>query len=320
VLAGVLGYAQELGILDSNPVASFRETLRRRSRTQRGRAESEAGRHVRPIEDPEELARLVKAAREENPRASVLVLLLLDAGLRMGEALGLTWGAISWGGDDLDTSRALHIFHTRPRGGSGGLTKSGRSRGVALSRRLRDALADYYASQFQPGPESLVLGTLDPASFRKRDWRRILKRARLESRSPKDLRDTYASWLLTAGVNVGYLSTQLGHADIGVTVRHYAKWCGGSEYRDPMYLEAGEVPADLLARLEDSHQTPTTVGNADRGSSVTDWDREGIGRVTGREVVGPPGFEPDPMGKSASNFRDLQDRFGASDKRATNGW
>ena len=292
VISSVLGYAQDLGLIADNPVRIFRESLRRRSRTQRSRAESAPGRHIRPVSDPEKLSRLLRAARKESPRAYLLVLLLLDAGLRMGEALGLTWGGVSWGADDSDASRALHIFQSRPRGGSSGFTKSGRDRRVALSRRLRDALADHYSRQFEPGPQSLVLGSLDPASFRKRDWRRILKRARLETLSPKDLRDTYASWLLTAGINVGYVSRQLGHADISVTVRHYAKWCGGSEYRDPMRLEPGEVPADLLARLDDSPQIPLTTSNADPSGYLNDWDREGIGRVAGREVVGPPGFEP----------------------------
>jgi hypothetical protein len=36
-------------------------------------------------------------------------------------------------------------------------------------------------------------------------------------------------------------------------------------------------------------------------------------------VVGPPGLEPGTRAKSASNFSYLQDRFCASDKRATNG-
>jgi integrase len=31
----------------------------------------------------------------------------------------------------------------------------------------------------------------------------------------KDLRDTFASQLLTSGVPLGYISHQLGHADIG---------------------------------------------------------------------------------------------------------
>ena len=39
------------------------------------------------------------------------------------------------------------------------------------------------------------------------------------------------------------------YADVGVTARHYARWAGGDGYRDRMRLEAGEVPADLLARL-----------------------------------------------------------------------
>jgi integrase len=65
-------------------------------------------------------------------------------------------------------------------------------------------------------PEALVLGRLDPDDFRHREWRRIIKRADLPGRSPKDLRDTYARQLLSAGV-------QLGHADVSVTARHYAR-------------------------------------------------------------------------------------------------
>ena len=65
----------------------------------------------------------------------------------------------------------------------------------------------------------------------------------------KDLRDTFASQLLTAGVQLGYVSAQLGHADVSVTARHYARWIEGDHYREPRQLEPGEVPADLLARI-----------------------------------------------------------------------
>jgi len=73
----------------------------------------------------------------------------------------------------------------------------------------------------------------------------------------KDLRDTFASQLLTSGVSLGYVSKQLGHADVAVTARHYARWAGGDSYRAPMVVEAGEVPADLLARLAKSQQSRT---------------------------------------------------------------
>ena len=42
---------------------------------------------------------------------------------------------------------------------------------------------------------------------------------------------------------------RFGHADVQVTARHYARWCGGDGYREPMRLLPGEVPADLLARI-----------------------------------------------------------------------
>ena len=50
-------------------------------------------------------------------------------------------------------------------------------------------------------------------------------------------------------MNAAEASHQLGHADVAVTARHYARWTGGDEYRDPVRLLPGEVPADLLARL-----------------------------------------------------------------------
>ena len=73
-------------------------------------------------------------------------------------------------------------------------------------------------------------------------------RAGLATLRFKDLRDTYASRLLTAGVPIQYLSRQLGHAGIAVTQAHYARWLG-DDYRDPLRRRPGEFPADFLARL-----------------------------------------------------------------------
>ncbi len=72
----------------------------------------------------------------------------------------------------------------------------------------------------------------------------------LDGVTPKDLRDTFASQLLSVGIRLPYVSKQLGHADVGVTVKHYARWTGGNTYRSPLEVGEGEVPADLLARLQ----------------------------------------------------------------------
>jgi integrase len=254
-LSSIYGYAMDLGTVELNPVPAFRETLRRRARTQRGRAEAEAGRHVHPIERPEDIESLLAAARAESPTAYALVLILLDAGLRLGEALGLTWDRITCGKDEHDESRSLLIDRSRPRGGAVAPTKSGRARSVALSRRLRTCLLDL---DEQSPRDSFVLDGIDPSNFRKREWKRILREAKIGRRALKDLRDTYASQLLTSGVQLGYVSAQLGHADVQVTARHYARWVGGDRYRPPYPIGPGEVPAELLARLSESHHCPTT--------------------------------------------------------------
>lgn len=110
------------------------------------------------------------------------------------------------------------------------------------------------------------------SGFHTRAWAAIVKQAGLESRRFKDLRDTFVSQLVSAGVPLAYVSKQLGHADVAVTAKHYSKWCGGDEYRDPVRLLPGEVPADLLARIalvcEGRHpNSDPTTGTAEGTSS-----------------------------------------------------
>lgn len=86
----------------------------------------------------------------------------------------------------------------------------------------------------------------------------------------EDLRDTFASQVLTCGIQIGYVSKRLGHADMGVAVRHYAKWCGEDDYRASQPLETGECLLDLLARLPESHHSPTSRAWVDFQESATD--------------------------------------------------
>lgn len=63
VLASVLGYARDLGLLKEDPIPTFREQIRLRSRTKRARAEAEESRQVRPIASLGELRKLVRPPR-----------------------------------------------------------------------------------------------------------------------------------------------------------------------------------------------------------------------------------------------------------------
>ena len=118
-----------------------------------------------------------------------------------------------------------------------------------MSKRLRRALLDYRRERFEPGPDQRVLEGIVGARFREREWRRILKRVGIGHWNPKDLRDTFASQLLTRGINPAFIAKQLGHSNWAVTAQHYARWTGGDVYIEPERLGPGDVPADLLARF-----------------------------------------------------------------------
>ena len=198
-ISKVIQRAMEEGWTDKDPVPQFRARLRGALKTKAGRAQSES--KAKPIEEPEAVARLVNAACVEDSRPYVFVLLLLDTGMRMAEAEALTWGQIRFGSDDDARSRSIMLDRARVINDFSAPTKSGRSRRVQMSKRLRRALLDYRQERSDPEPDQRVLDGTTGASFREHDWLRILKRAGLGKVRSKDLRDTFASQLLTRGIN-----------------------------------------------------------------------------------------------------------------------
>jgi len=93
----------------------------------------------------------------------------------------------------------------------------------------------------------------------------VLESAGLAGRgyTPKNLRHTFASWLLSAGVQIQHVGELLGHADGGITAsKHYAKWVPRG-YAEPPALSDGELVVDLLARIAEWPQSgPTSASTA----------------------------------------------------------
>jgi hypothetical protein len=58
---------------------------------------------------------------------------------------------------------------------------------------------------------------------------------------------------------------QLGHADVSVTARYYARWAGGGAYRLPLEVAEDEVSADLLSRL--GAKSPQRGGSLEQRSA-----------------------------------------------------
>ena len=58
----------------------------------------------------------------------------------------------------------------------------------------------------------------------KQRWMRILRKAGVRYRNPYQTRHTFASTLLSAGLNPLYVAKQMGHRDTEMINRHYGRW------------------------------------------------------------------------------------------------
>lgn len=165
---------------------------------------------------PEQLSHLLSVTEREKPDLYDLLLLLSRTGLRIGEAVALQWG-------DLSLDRNYLIVRRTFYKGRIGPPKGGAVRRVDMSQVLSNRLLE----RFQPGyaPIHLVFPgqrgkVYNPNSVR-RSWCQLVSLAQLDHHMLKDLRHTYASLLIAAGVPLPYIQSQLGHSSIKITVDTY---------------------------------------------------------------------------------------------------
>jgi integrase len=230
-----------------NPVSTARqEILSELQNTAGFRARDEGNKNPFGIDELRAFLPQLEASR--NPDLILTVMLQYEAGLRVGESLGLQWGDCWYGKDENDTSRHLRIERSRV-GNSTGHTKSGRSREVAMSRRLRRLLQNRYMALGRPGAESFVIEQSWPKYIRERIGR-VYKAAGIEPHKLKDLRDTFATLQVTHGIVLKWISLQLGHSNVGITERHYARWMAQDGYQNPWQVPTGGLPVDLFAELD----------------------------------------------------------------------
>jgi integrase len=141
---------------------------------------------------------------DERDHMTTIVVLAINTGLRRGEIFGLR-------GADLDLDRA----HLTVRGTG---AKSGQTRYVPLNQEALNALKAWPT----PDPTAYVFpGEIEDAPLTdiKTAWREIVKTAKLKDFTFHDLRHTFASKLVMAGVDLNTVRELLGHADITMTVR-----------------------------------------------------------------------------------------------------
>ena len=188
MLSSLFGYGVRMGLLRSNPVAQVKRF-------------KESEHRVRWLK-PEEEERLRKVIRERCPEREPEFDLALYTGMRRGEQFTLKW-------DNVDLERGLLTVHG----------KSGR-RFVVVNKSAKAAILKL-AELAQPKTEYVCPETKAEAQ---RDWRRwfedAVEEAKIENFHWHDLRHSFASRLVMAGVPLLTVSQLLGHHSITMSERY----------------------------------------------------------------------------------------------------
>lgn len=203
----------------------------------------------------EELRRFFAAARAD--RLGALYILLGTTGLRVGEALGLTWKSI-------DLSRGVatitqQLLEVSGRVTMADLKTSGSRREVPLAALAVAALKEHRKAQLVAGhyrgEDGLVFtdgdgGPLRRSNLRRRSYHPLLQAAGLPRRPLHVLRHSVATALLGEGVPVHVVSALLGHVRPSITLNVYAGYAA----------VMGQDAAARLNRLFDGQPMDSQVG------------------------------------------------------------
>lgn len=126
----------------------------------------------------------------------------LHTGMRRSELCGMKWEHINL------TSRDIYVP----------ISKSGKARHIPMNDVMYMLLTKL--SESGTDPQGHVLNRLHPDYISHRFIRKC-KKLGINGCRFHDLRHTFASYLVMAGVNIHVVSKWLGHATIGMTEKHY---------------------------------------------------------------------------------------------------
>lgn len=141
-------------------------------------------------------------------------------GLRSGEVIGLEIGDVDIAGSRVHVRRAVRVGREKsPK------TQSG-ERSVHLLPAAREALQGVGGKR-KAGPVFINPNTGERWHEDRalaRAFRRDCKAAGVRYRYPYQLRHTFATWALSSGENPAWAAKQMGHKDLMMFFKVYAKW------------------------------------------------------------------------------------------------
>ena len=221
--------------LTDNPASNVKPPRRPRTRRQ--------------VWKPEEIRTFLTSVRHD--RFGALFLLELTTGIRRGQVCGLKWEAVDLDAGEITVHNNRVVVGGQARDKAGGKTRNA-DQTISIDRATVDALRrwrkvqdeertffgdDYprgdYVFTYQDGRP------LHPDSIRQR-FDRLAIAAGLSRITFHDLRHSYATGALRAGVSPKVISERIGHANVGFFLETYAHVLGNDD------REAAEQAASFL--------------------------------------------------------------------------
>jgi integrase len=225
-----------------------------------------------------EVPLFLKAVKEHAPHLYAMFFTLIHTGVRQGELAGLQTGDIDFNGKYLVVQRSIDRVHRNVVS-----TKTKRIRRVDLSNELITVLKEhvrrqkeYWLSQESKTdaegnempkrqPEWLFPneegGWPDMANIAERHFHRCMEKAGLHRRRPYDLRHSFASLLLTLGAPIAYVSEQMGHQNIQLTVKLYGHLQPGANRHWMNRLPGGKKTQRTVATNGNQRQKMKKAAN-----------------------------------------------------------
>lgn len=190
LLSTMLNHAEALGWrpVGSNPcrhVKRYKEQKRRRYMTS---------------DEARVIAALLEKYKATHPQAVAFIYLLILTGARKGEIANAKWSNFHWA----DDGGARLVLHEHKTDGAGAL------RTIHLPVAVRQLLASL------PQNEGTIVGIKDP----KKLWEKIRAEAGCPDLRLHDLRHSFASAAVSAGLTLAQIGELLGHSSTQTTARY----------------------------------------------------------------------------------------------------
>ncbi len=269
---------------------------------------------------PDAIAQLLAAAEATELLAPLAV--AVATGLRRGELLGLRWGDLDLEAGRLTVRRALEVVREELRADDGRVSycyetrekppkTAGSRRTIMLApsivtilarirfnqrnSRIADGLGrDQNAYVFADRDGS----PWDPGAFSSA-FAKLVKTARLPHVRLHDLRHSYATLSLQAGIDLKTISASLGHADIGTTANLYAHVTETLQARHAERVES--VMGGALATAVNGTDSPDLTHSKSNVSQKPAF-RIKTAHKYGHSMVAATGIEPANRGPGRSRL------------------